>query len=78
MDEKFSELFTRAQIIADTMEFVLQPRRRVGRQVHKDNPNVNSAVQLWQPTMYIAFLDHANNELELRFPGDQRQMMLHL
>jgi hypothetical protein len=78
MDEKFSELFTRAQIIADTMEFVWQPRRRVGRQVHKDNPNVNSAEQLWQPTMYIAFLDHANNELELRFPGDQRQMMLHL
>ena len=46
MDEKFSELFTRAQIIADTMEIVLQSRRRVGRQVHKDNPNVNSPEQL--------------------------------
>ena len=26
--------------------------------------------------MYFAFLDHVNNELERRFPGDQRQMML--
>jgi hypothetical protein len=26
--------------------------------------------------MYFAFLDHINNELERRFPGDQRQMML--
>ena len=44
-DEKFSELFERAQIIADTMEVVLQPKRRVGRQSHRDNPNVNSAEQ---------------------------------
>ena len=44
-DEKISELFARAQIIADTMEVVLQPMRRVGRQVHRDNPNVNSAEQ---------------------------------
>jgi hypothetical protein len=41
-DEKISELFARAQIIADTMEVVLQPMRREGRQVHRDNPNVNS------------------------------------
>jgi hypothetical protein len=33
MDDKFSELFARAQ-----MEVVLQPRRRLGRQVHRDNP----------------------------------------
>jgi hypothetical protein len=26
--------------------------------------------------MYFAFLGHVNNELERRFPGDQRQMML--
>ena len=26
--------------------------------------------------MYIAFLDHVNNKLERKFPGDQRQMML--
>ena len=45
MDDKFSELFARAQIIADTMEVVLQPMRRVGRQVHRDNSNVNSAKQ---------------------------------
>ena len=44
-DEKISELFARVQIIADTMEVVLQPMRRVGRQVHKDNPNVDSAEQ---------------------------------
>ena len=25
--------------------------------------------------MYFAFLDHVNNELERRFPGDQQQMM---
>ena len=55
---------------------MLQPRRRVGRQVHRDNPNVNSAEQLWRTTMYFAFLDHVNNELERRFPGDQQQMML--
>jgi hypothetical protein len=30
-DEKISEIFARAQIIADTMEVVLQPMRRVGR-----------------------------------------------
>jgi hypothetical protein len=75
-DEKFSELFTRAQIIADTMEVVLQPRTMVGRHLHRDNSNVNSPQQLWRTTMYFAFLDHVNNELERRFPGDQRQMML--
>jgi hypothetical protein len=75
-DEKFSELFARVQIIADTMEVVLQPRRRVGRQVHRDNPNVNSVEQLWRTTMSFAFLDHVNNELERTFPGDQSQMML--
>ena len=50
--------------------------RRVGRQVHRDNPNVNFAEKLWRTTMYFAFLGHVNNELERRFPGDQRQMML--
>ena len=74
-NEKISEFFARAQIIADTMEVVLQPMRRIGRQVHRDNPNVNSAEQLWRTTMYFAFLDHVNNELERRFPGDQQQMM---
>jgi hypothetical protein len=44
-DEKISELFARGQIIADTMEVVLQPMRRVGRQVYGNNPNVNSAKQ---------------------------------
>ena len=44
-NEKISEFFSRAQIIADTMEVVLQPMRRIGRQVHRDNPNVNSAEQ---------------------------------
>jgi len=62
-DEKFSQVIARAQIIADTMEVVLHPMRRVGRQVHRDNPNVNSAEQLWRTTMYFAFLDHVNNEL---------------
>ena len=51
------------QIIADTMEVVLQPMRRVGRLVHRDNPNVNSAEQLWRTTMYFAFIDNVNNEL---------------
>jgi len=69
-DEEISELFARAQIIADTMEVVLQPMRRVGRQVHRDNPNVNFAEQLWRTTMYFAFLGHVNNELECRFSGD--------
>jgi hypothetical protein len=58
------------------MEVVLQPMKRVGRLVHRDNPNVNSAEQLWRTTMYFTFFDHVNNELECRFPGDQRQMML--
>ena len=62
-DYTFSELFARAQIIADTMEVVMQPMRRVGRLVHRDNPNVNSAEQLWQTTMYFAFFDNVNNEL---------------
>ena len=75
-DEKFTELFARAQIIADTMEVVLQPMRRVGRQVHRNNPNVNFAEQLLRTTMYFVFLGHVNNELERRFPGDQRQIML--
>ena len=44
-DEQISELFARAQIIADTMEVVLQPMRKVCRQVYRDNQNVNSAEQ---------------------------------
>ena len=45
-DEKISENFARAQIIANTMEVVLHSMRRVGRQVYRDNPNVNFAEQL--------------------------------
>jgi hypothetical protein len=67
---------TESTIIADTMEVVLQPRRRVGRQVHRDNPNVNSVEQLWRTTMSFAFLDHVNNELERTFPGDQRHITI--
>ena len=37
-NEKISKFFARAQIIADTMKVVLQPMRRVGRQVYRDNP----------------------------------------
>jgi hypothetical protein len=44
-DAKFAYLFARAQIIADTMEVVFQPRRRVGRQIHRDNPYVNYGEQ---------------------------------
>ena len=58
------------------MEAVLQPRRRVGRQVHRDSPNVNFAEELWRTTMCFGFLYHVNTELERRFPGDQRQIML--
>ena len=36
MDEKISELFARAQMIAVTMNALLQPMRRVGRHVHRD------------------------------------------
>ena len=55
---------------------MLQPRRIVGRQVHRDNSIVNSAEQLWRITMYFAFFDNVNNELEHKIPGDQWQMML--
>jgi len=56
------------------MEDLLQPTKEKGlhRHVHRDNPNANSAEQLWRTTMYFAFLDHVNNELERTFPGDQR------
>ena len=70
-DEKYSELFARVQIIADTMEVVLQPRRRVGRQAQMSILPNNYGEQCTN-----AFLDHVNNELERRFPGDQWQMML--
>jgi hypothetical protein len=35
-----------------------------------------SSEQIWRTTMYFAFLDHLSNELELTFPGDQRQILL--
>lgn len=75
-DEKLSKVFQRAQILADSIEVLLQPRRRTGRQVHRDNPNVNTAEQLWRATIYYAFLDHVCTELERRFPREQRKMML--
>jgi hypothetical protein len=64
------------KLLQTPLEVVLQPRTMVGRHLHRDNSNVNSPQQLWRTTMYFAFLDHVNNELERRFPGDQRQMML--
>lgn len=56
-DEKFSKVFQRAQILADSIEVLLQRRRRTGRQVHvhRDNPNVNTAEQHWRATIYYAF-----------------------
>jgi hypothetical protein len=62
-----SELFARAQIIADTMEVVLQPMRRVGRQVHRDNPNVNSAEQ--QCTLQIRQICSKDNRQLIEFAG---------
>ena len=62
------------------MEVVLQPRRRVCIDMFTKItqmpilPN-NYGEQLWRTTMHFAFLDHVNNELEHRVPGDQRQMM---
>ena len=35
-----------------------------------------SSEQIWRTTMYFSFLDHLSNELELTFPGDQRQILL--
>lgn len=75
-DEKFSQVFQRIQILADSIEVLLQPRRRTRRQVHRDNPNVNTAEQLWRATIYYAFFDHVCTELERGFPREQRQIML--
>ncbi|CAG2233315.1 unnamed protein product [Mytilus edulis] len=75
-DEHFRKVYKRAQAIAAKQEIPLVPRRRTGRQVHRDNPTVDSAEQLWRTTIYFAFLDHVCTEMERRFPHDQRQMML--
>ncbi|CAC5359776.1 unnamed protein product [Mytilus coruscus] len=75
-EEAFSKLFARALVLVDVVGFILQPRRRVGRQIHRDNPNVDSAEQLWRVSIFYAFLDHVCTELERRFPQEQRQMMM--
>ncbi|CAG2222785.1 unnamed protein product [Mytilus edulis] len=75
-EEAFSKLFERARVLADVVEIILQPRRRVGRQIHRDNPNVDSAEQLWRVSIFYAFLDHVCTELERRFPQEQRQLMM--
>ncbi|VDI78851.1 Hypothetical predicted protein [Mytilus galloprovincialis] len=75
-DEHSRKVYKRAQAIAAKQEIPLVPRRRTGRQVHRDNPTVGSAEQLWRTTIYFAFLDHVCTEMERRFPHDQRQMML--
>lgn len=38
-DEKISKILQRAQILADSIEVLLQPRRRTGRQVHQGLTN---------------------------------------
>lgn len=64
-DEKFSKVFQRAQIFADSIEVLLHLE---GGLDDRDN--------LWKATIYHAFLDHVYPELERRFPREQRQMML--
>lgn len=68
-DEKFSKVFQRAQILADSIEVLLQRRRRTGRQVHVQN-------SIGEQRYITRFLDHVCTELERRFPREQRQMML--
>lgn len=75
-DEVFSKLFQRARLLADIVGVALQPRRRVGRQVHRDNPDVESAEQLWRVSIFFAFLDHVCIEMERRFPKEQQQLMM--
>jgi UDP-N-acetyl-D-mannosaminuronic acid transferase (WecB/TagA/CpsF family) len=45
-DDRFAQIFERTQILADSVGVLVQPRRRTGRQVHRDiNPDVNTPEQ---------------------------------
>ncbi|VDI15927.1 Hypothetical predicted protein [Mytilus galloprovincialis] len=76
-EEIFSELFRRGTVIADAIEIDLMPRRRVGRQVHRENAaTASTAEQHWRINLFFPFLDHVISEMQRRFPDEVKNQML--
>ena len=74
-DEQFSELYRRSATITDAIEIDLMPRRRVGRQVHRENAATTTAEQHWRVNLFFPFMDHVINEIRRRFPDEVKNQM---
>jgi hypothetical protein len=70
-DEQFDYLFSRAETIAERLEVDLKPKRRVGRQFHRENavPDT-SPVKHLRINMCFSVIDHVISKMERRFPDD--------
>ena len=70
-DEQFDYLFSRAETIAERLEVDLKPKRRVGRQIHRENavPDT-SPVKHLRINMCFSVIDHVISKMERRFPDD--------
>ncbi|CAG2217955.1 unnamed protein product [Mytilus edulis] len=76
-DEQFNQLFSRAEKIADRLEVDLRPKRRVGRQVHRENAALESdPTSHWRINLFFPFIDHVTSELQRRFPNDLKTQMM--
>ncbi|VDI17171.1 Hypothetical predicted protein [Mytilus galloprovincialis] len=76
-DEQFNQLFSRAKRIADRLEVDLRPKRRVGRQVHRENAALESdPTSHWRINLFFPFIDHVISELQRRFPNDLKTQMM--
>ena len=76
-DEQVNQLFSRAEQIADRLEVDLRPKRRVGRQVHRENAALeNDSISHWRINLFFPFIDHVTWELQRRFPNDLKTKMM--
>ncbi|CAG2212069.1 unnamed protein product [Mytilus edulis] len=67
----------RAEKNADRLEVDLRPKRRVGRQVHRENAALESdPTSHWRINLFFPFIDHVTSELQRRFPNDLKTQMM--
>ena len=65
-DACFSRLYVEIKDLAHEAGVTEQIPRRTGRQTHRDNVQATTPKQYWRITVYYAFSDHLQDELQTR------------
>ena len=71
----FRPIFSSAEILAKNAEVELVVPRRSGRQVYRNNTNMEEPIDYFRVTAFIPFIDHLLSELMRRFADRPSQLI---